>query len=94
MNAIQPPGDAPRHLWAVAEVRRTAVLLHASNRTQMMGVMVGVTALFLTCVSLVALIMVWGWWRNAERNAVLASVGRWHLDQWRARNNHADTPAR
>lgn len=81
-KSIDMPDNAPPQLWTVAEARRTAALLHAGNRIQMFAVLEGVMGLIMLSFSLVALISVLSWWRNAERNAVMAKVGRWQLEQW------------
>ncbi|HPF37864.1 MAG TPA: hypothetical protein P5081_07120 [Phycisphaerae bacterium] len=82
-QSIDIPDDAPPRLWAVAEVRRTASLLHTSNQTQMLAVAEASFGLLMLIVSTLTLIWVWGSWRRAERNAILAKVGRWQLEQWR-----------
>ncbi|MCA9256604.1 MAG: hypothetical protein KDA33_13240 [Phycisphaerales bacterium] len=82
-QSIDIPDDAPPRLWAVAEVRRTASLLHTSNQTQMLAVAEASFGLLMLIASTLTLIWVWGSWRRAERNAILAKVGRWQLEQWR-----------
>ena len=84
LDGIAVPSDAPPDLWFVAELRRTAKLLHAHYQIRMIETILGVIGVMLGLgVSSCAALLVFRW-REGEVKAVLAKLARWQLEQWDA----------
>jgi hypothetical protein len=81
LETIEMPADAPPHLWLVAELRRSVLLLETANQFRMLAIFEGVIGLLLALMSIIGFTFLLLHWNDSARHAVLAGMLRFWLSR-------------